>query len=333
MQTQKKWVLTLMTALGAMSCGGPTSPADTYQGFIDAVGLDSKFQPNGATCAIPTVTDGSAGKEKCYLPTKGAATGSDFYFQNLGYLLATDKNLVKDAAGLIALPASTVKAISYDFPEACTPGKAYDVRTDAFPQDVQYTLFDTLPLTNTATNSLVTPLVHVQPWTGVSGIHCNAIKDAQSLTGGTFGGAAGDDTIALRAVIDITVVYNMPPAGTPPEPPFSWGWYRGLQLAWLNGGTVPVGADGNLGMMDGVWLKPTTSGAKPTDATAKLVFQSRPGDATWSPVVRLREIAAPTTTPTSLCYTAPTTPCPANSVDMSKATTFTGVLFIVPSQQ
>ena len=103
MQTQKKWGLTLMAALSALSCGGSTPLEDDYLGFVDASALDAKFQPNATNC-------GTTGKDKCYVPTKGAATGADFSFHNLGYLLATDKNLVKDASGRPALPASVVKA-------------------------------------------------------------------------------------------------------------------------------------------------------------------------------------------------------------------------------
>jgi hypothetical protein len=158
----------------------------------------------------------------------------------------------------------------------------------------------------------------------VSKYTCNAIKDAQSLKDGDFGGTSGDQSLALRAVIDMTYLPTRPSAQA------VYGWYRGLQLAYLDGGPVPTNEDGTVKLMDGVWLKPTTSGAKPTDATAKLVFQAKPGDAAWSPVVRLREISPGATVYKRLCYDPP---CAADAVDMNKPATYTGVLFLVSSPQ
>lgn len=306
MQTKQKWALRLLMALGAVSCGGSNQSGDAYQGFIDATALDAKFLPTG-TC----------GKEKCYVPMTGAVGGADFSYYNLGYIAATDTKLPKDDTKRPVVPTSLVKGTAYDFPEGCTTGKEFDARTDAYREDVQYPVLDTLPLTSTT--ALVLPLYKVQSWTGVSKYTCNAIKDAQSLTGGDFGGAADGESYALRAVVDMTV------APLTPALPVSSGWYRGLQLEYLDAGTVPVDAAGNLKVMDGVWLKPTTSGAKPTDATAKLVFQAKPGEDAWSPVVRLRELST-TTAYKRLCYDAP---CAADAVDMSKVTTYTGVLFLV----
>ncbi|MFL5358004.1 hypothetical protein [Archangium sp.] len=314
MQTKQKWALTLMMALGAVSCGGSSEPGDAYQGFIDATVLDAKFQP-GTGC-------GSGGKDKCYLPVKSLINGEDFSFYNLGLVAPTDKLLVKDALSRPALPYGVVKTLSYDFPEGCKTGKTFDERTDSYHEDMQYPVFDGLPLTSTTTTVL--PLVNLQPWTGVSKYTCNAIKDAQSLKDGDFGGTSGEQSLALRAVIDMTYLPARPSAQA------GYGWYRGLQLAYLDGGAVPVSEDGNVKMMDGVWLKPTTSGAKPTDATAKLVFQAKPGDAAWSPVVRLREISPGSTVYKRLCYDPP---CATDAVDMTKTPTYSGVLFLVSSPQ
>ncbi|WNG32710.1 hypothetical protein F0U61_03110 [Archangium violaceum] len=314
MQTKQKWALTLTMALGAISCGGSTEPGDPYMGFIDATVLDAKFQP-GTGC-------GSDGKTKCYLPAKAYSGGEEFSFHNLGLIAASDKLLPKDAESRPILPASAVKATAYDFPEGCKTGKEYDQRTDAYREDLQSPVFDALPLTNS--NALVLPLVKTQAWTGVSKYTCNAIKDAQSLRDGDFGGAAAEgETFALRGVIDMT---HLPAR---PSEQAVYGWYRGLQLAYLDGGAVPVDADGNLKVMDGVWLKPSSSSAKPTDATAKLVFQAKPGEDAWSPVVRLREVSV-TGTYTRLCYDPP---CAADAIDMTAKPTYTGVLFLVASPQ
>lgn len=312
MQTKQKWALTLTMALSAVSCGGSTEPGDAYQGVIDATVLDAKFLPAG-TC----------GKDKCYQPVKAYSAGTEFSFYNLGLIAASDKNLPKDSASRPILPASAVKAMSYDFQD-CAKGKEFDERTDAYREDMQYPVFDALPLTSTT--ALVLPLVKVQPWTGVSKYTCNAIKDAQSLKDGDFGGAASaeNEFVALRPVIDMTYLPYRPSAQA------GYGWYRGLQLAYLEGGMVPVDAEGNVKVMDGVWAKPTSSTAKPTDATAKLIFQAKPGDEAWSPVVRLREIAGGSTTYKSLCYDPP---CAADAVDMTKTPTYSGVLFLVSSPQ
>jgi hypothetical protein len=334
-QTKQMRALWLMSAMGAVSCGSPMQSGDAYQGVVDPIGLDAKFQaPN---CGTSTTT-------KCYAPVKAYA-GTEFAFYNFGQLLATDRGLLKDSAGRLVLPTSAVKGTTYDFTEGCATGKEYDFRTDAFREDVQYTVFDTLPLANTSSSAPgVLPLVKSKAWTGVSQYTCNAIKDAVSLTEGDFGGAAAEgEQLSLRPVIDLSVAFK-PLNDTSTFAPQS-GWYRGLQFTYLEGGTVPV-EDAQVGtgdaaqtvkvvkMMDGVWLKPSASSTqKPTDAAAKLVFQAKPGDANWSPVVRLRELV-PTSTTTvykSLCYQAPD--CAADSIDMAKATTAAGVLFLVSAPQ
>ncbi len=330
MQTKQKWALQLLMTLGAVSCGGSTGPNDPYQGVIDGTGLESKFQPTG-TC------NGA----RCYQPVTGTAEGAAFPFYNLGLLSKDDKSLLKASTPQRpVLPVSVVKTTTYDFSEPCATGKEYDVRTDAYREDAQYTLFDALPLTTTT--APVLPLVKVKSWSGVSQYTCNTIKDASSLTEGRFGGAAaGGEAFALRAVIDLTVTFKSL-SDTSPYAPLP-GWYRGLQFVYLDGGAVPT-EDVEVGTgdskrtvqavktMDGVWLKPSSSSAKPTDRDARLVFQAKPGDANWSPVVRLREFSpAAGVTYKRLCYQAPD--CPADSIDMSKVTTEGGLLFLASSPQ
>jgi hypothetical protein len=322
-RTKQKWALTLLTALSAMSCGD-SQPADPYQSFIDGSGLDTRFKPRNG-CGART-SAGALNSAVCYQEVKAWFNGEERPFVNLG--LVAKSTSLPDAL----LPASAVTALSYDFPDGCKPGKAYDQRTDAYREDMQYSVFDTLPLASTATNPpLLLPLVRVQNWTGVSQYTCNAIKNDQSLKDGVFGGSAGEgDTLALRAIIDLTYLPVTPSAQIPMIENVPYGWYKGLQLAYFDGGPVPVREDGNVKTMDGVWLKPATSGALPTDPDARLVFQARPGEADWSPVVRLREIAATPPIYKSLCYAAP---CPEDAIDMSKATTYTGVLFLAPKPQ
>lgn len=343
MQTKQKWALTLTMALGAVSCGGSNEPGDPYYGVIDATQLDSKFQT--------TSTCGKTGKDKCpYQPMTGSANSASFPFYNFGFLDKGDKSLVKDSASRIGLPVSTVKATAYDFTESCKTGKEFDVRTDAYRQDAQYVVFDTLPLSSNPTPVL--PLVNVKTWTGVSKYTCNAIKSAQSLTDGVFGGAAAEGaTIALRPVIDMLTDFKAPTTNPSYVPPF--GWYRGLQFNYLDGGVVPTedvevsDSSGNkktvtvIKAMDGVLVKPSSGTApKPTDSTAVLVFRAKPGDADWSPVVRVREFTVTGSTKpadyTALCYDPDvTTGCPAGTIDMTKlpVSNATGLLFVVGSAQ
>ncbi|ATB44108.1 hypothetical protein CYFUS_009589 [Cystobacter fuscus] len=311
MRTKQKWALTLLTALGAMSCGD-SQPVDPYQSFIDGTRLDAKFQPT-AGCG-PLDKEGKPSTLKCYQYSKGWFNGEERSFHNLALTTPKDQ-LVK---------TSTATGISYDFPEGCATGKPFDQRKDTYPEDIQYSVFDTLPLSTSAI-----PLVRVKGWTGVSSFTCNAIKNDQSLKDGVFGGGEAEgESYAVRAIIDPTFAYARP-NDTAPLTQFTYGWHRALLLAYLDGGPVPVDGNGNVKTMDGLWLKPSSSSAKPTDLNARLVFQARPGEANWSPVVRLREVSvSANTTFKSLCYTEP---CPEDAFNMATTpVTYTGVLFLGP---
>jgi hypothetical protein len=308
-RTKQKWALTLLTALGAMSCGD-SQPVDRYQSFIDGSVLDAKFKPP-AGCG-PLDKDGKTSTNQCYQYSKGWFNGEERLFHNLAVTASKDP-LVK---------TSTATGTAYDFPEPCTEGKPFDERTDAYRQDIQSSVFDTLPVSSSAL-----PLVRVKNWQGVSAITCNAIKNDQTLKEHVFGGdEAEGESYAVRAIIDPTFVYARLNPQTP-YPQATYGWYRGLLLAYLDGGPAPVDGNGNVKTMDGVWFKPATNPPKTPDLTSRIVFQARPGDATWSPVVRLREVTSPNTY-TTLCYTPP---CVETSFDMTTTpATYTGVLFLGP---
>lgn len=324
MRTKQKWALTLLTALGAMSCGD-SQAVDPYQSFIDGTALDAKFRPRTGCGA--RASNGSLNSALCYQEVKAWFNGEERPFYNVGFI-------TKPATGDATFSAEAVKAISYDFPDGCVPGKEFDVRTDAYREDVQFPVFDTLPLATTSSSApAVLPLVRVKDWNGVGQFACNAIKNDVSLTDGRFGGMAveNDNSIFLRAIVDPTYL-PVTPSASAPQVVAPFGWHKGLLLAYLDGGRVPLQDNGNVRTMDGVWIKPTTSGAAATDPDARLVFQARPGEAAWSPVVRLREVTAAsvTGTPTSLCYS---TPCPADAIDLSRATTYTGTLFLATRPQ
>jgi hypothetical protein len=320
-QTKQKWALRLMFALGAVSCGGSTQPGDPYQGTIDATVLDAKFQ-TPATC-------GSNKRDKCFFEAKKSYSGgTQFSYFYLGFVAKSDKNLGKDALGRPLLPAPAVKINAYDFPEGCVAGKEYDERTDSYRQDAQYAVFDALPIVNATTMPLPLPLVKVHSWTGTAKTACNAIKDLKSLTAGDFGGAAAEDeSFAFRAIVDPALV----PYPYPPEVKF--GWYRGLQLAYFDSqldASTAVDADNNVRTMDGVWLKATSSETGPA-LTSNFLFQAKPGEQKWSPVVRLREYVVPSgASYKSLCYDPP---CATDALDMTKVTTYTGMVFLASQPQ
>ncbi len=318
MQTKQKWALKLTMALGAVSCGGSNEPNDPYMGVIDGTALESKFLP------------GTCDKEKCYQPMTGSIGGTPFPFYNMGFV---EKAKLPDdgtAEKRPVVPTRLVKMNAYDFPGECQKsGKEYDFRTDAYREDVQYPVFDSLPLASSS--APVLPLVKIQSWTTPSKHACNAIKNAQSLKDGVFGGSSGNERIALIAPIDLSVAVKP----LTPESTFLHflGWYRGLQLGYFDGGKVPVDEKGNLKVMDGVFVKPASGTIpKPNESTATLVFQARPGEEAWSPVVRLREFTVPDTASPgdykSLCYDPSIEGCPAGSIDMSQLNNYSGLLFV-----
>ncbi|ATB30285.1 hypothetical protein [Melittangium boletus] len=336
-QTKQKWALTLMTAWGAMSCG-PAQPVDAYQGAMDGSALSANFRP-------PSIC-GEKKDTACttYQAVTANANQETLSFYNLGFLASNASGLVKDTAQRLSLPVSLVKNNVYDVASECTAGKAFDVRTDAYREDVQYPVFDALPLGTTA---VLPPLVAVKTWTDASAYTCNAIKSHQSLQDGVFGGAEAEgQTYALRAVINIALAVQ-PPANNPAYVP-AYGWYRGLQLAYLDGGAartevVDVDNKGSVSQvpvftaMDGVQVKAKQEDAAPTPANpgAVLVFAARPGTPEWSPVVRVRTFVVPAgkqpSDYTSLCYAAED--CPENSIDMKTlpVTNAAGLLFVVAS--
>ncbi|XXF77195.1 hypothetical protein P2318_29705 [Myxococcaceae bacterium GXIMD 01537] len=321
MQRLTKWALGLMTALGAVSCGESTQEVgDVYQGAIDASVLDTKFKPTSTNL---------------YSPQLARANGVAFNVYRLGNVVPsevitngklTTAGIPLNASSVPFLPASRVVTTSYELAEGCETGKPdFNLRTDNYPENVQWPLFDKLPIAVTgATTPPVLPLVKVKRWKGTAAEQCNAIKDVTSLTDGAFGGSAEDgETYALRAVIDVSADLAL----LHPESTFgfSGGWYRGMQLGYFDGGAVPVDAEGNLKMMDGVQVGVTGS-----NATA-FVFQARPGDDVWSPVVRLRTFTAPAGSNVNsyhtLCYDAP---CPAGTIDVRNLK-YSGALFVVGS--
>lgn len=320
-----KCALGLAAALSVVACGESTDEVgDKYQGVIDASNLDAKFRP----------TSGN------YRPATARVKGTNVPFYNLGQVPTerkddkgniTNSGVPVDEAGRPFLPASRVVANTYDF-EGCKTGKpVFDFRNDSYPETEQWPLFSALPLPVTGnTTPHVLPLMKVTRWAGTGGQQCNAIKDLASLNKGAFGGAAEEGTtIAMRAIIDVSA--NLSPLRADSAFTSKGGWYRGLQLAYLDGGPVPVDATGNVKVMDGVLVSPPTGA--PATETPVYLFAATPGDEAWSPVVRLRTFTAtaakPASSYTGLCVDA----CASTELDLATVNRYAGVLFVVGSPQ
>lgn len=324
MQIPWKQTLGLVVALSAMSCGDSEPFGDKFQGYIDGSALDTKFQPGG-TCG--------ANKAKCYVPQSVSVNGDTVAVFNLG--LVTNPNTDKTKAPP-SIAVDSITTTVYDFPEGCIPGPAYDPRTDAYDQDQQYPVYSKLPVANTSSTApAVVPLTRVVAWNGSGKYTCNVIKSATSVDEGDFVLTKKDDSaVAVRFVIAPFEVRSVD--GSTYTPPL--GWYKGLLLNYLDAGNVPTemvqsSPDTDpkpyLVPMDGVLVQPSGTGTSSPTANNVIVLRARPGEVGWSPVVRLREFkaVAPNTPASykSLCYDPP---CAATSVDMSKATTYTGTLYL-----
>jgi hypothetical protein len=323
--------LGLLAALGSVSCGGnqATTGADPYLGFVDSTGFDSKFVP------------GSSG----YAPLVVSAAGQRVPVYPLGSVPAASfKTKVADLAPNLA----TV----YELPADCEPGRVAPPAPGVFADDRQYPVYDRLPLSTTSTTNPTLPLVKVVKWNGASSAGCNAIKSHESLQAGAFSGEAEAlaegalPTLAFRPVIDTTAntVSNLTvtlgttrlewsatsPLGTIKPFPRGEGWFRGLQLAHVAGGELPVDAQGNVRVMDAVLVHPAWRDASRPATTSSmtshgvLVLAAAPGTPGFSPIVAVREWFIPTTmatavTPasfTSLCFDG-CNPASTTAVDFS----------------
>jgi hypothetical protein len=76
------------------------------------------------------------------------------------------------------------------------------------------------------------------------------------------------------------------------------GWYKGLQVAYLDGGRIPTkvvkDASGNdvvsLAVMDAAILNPSGSSFSAVTLSRAILFPAAPGDDGWSPLVRLHNV-------------------------------------------
>jgi hypothetical protein len=377
----------LFVALGA-GCGGTTTDADPYAGAVFAsdgtvYAFDSKFLAS---------TDNTFCKPlglstPCYPVQTGYANGKKIQFYNLISLLFEGTSLTVPAPPQIGpvitsnLPSPIPVSITTKnadnsggshvdvFPNNCTPDFDYDPRLDAYTKTSQGPVFDSLPLAGASTKQFVWPVVATYQVSGVSGETCNDIKDSRSIAKatdaapGAFGArrTAVPTSYELWPVLDMTA--NLAPfssaVSTPTDP--SWGpklgWYRGLQLRYLDGGPIPTATvpDPNnpantittLVPMDGVLLATIYTNDPPAVNIVKVqtnysvLLPAAPGDDAYSPIVRLHTFALPSGKKIGdyhgVCPVGtPAGTCPADYVDITKAETnlsFDPTIFIASTPQ
>ena len=320
-------VLGLLASL-ALACGGYQPNFNQKfpnpdEGTVDYTVLSTAPLPPDPRGATPTI----CGSKRCYFAISAKAEAQPIT------LFAFDQTSTGGKAPS-PIAASAITATEYDFPSGCSASGDYDAVSDAFHPNLQYPVFDTLPVSGSATDGLVTS----SKVGGLGAYACNDFKTADSI-GGAPGVTQGDDGamagarsgVFFRPVVDAT---------SPVKPSFNSlfaplsGWYANLQLAYLDGGPVPVDGSGNLVAMDAALLDPvdgTQSGI--TDANV-LVLPRRPGEAGFSPYVALHEFTVPAGKLASDYNAICTTPgnCRPNEIDPSKwKSTPTLTLLIVAS--
>lgn len=328
MRATKKFALGLV-ALGAVSCGPATDQAgDPFYGVVDGSGLEAKFLPN-ARC-------NGASSNNCYAPQSMKVAGATVKVFNFGLVFTSSSyTLPQDPAnGRLLFPLSKVGHTVYELTDGCV-SRETDPRLDAYVKDRQFPVFDYVPSATQPAPAL--GLYQVKTWSGTSGEECNAVKSHLSLEDGTFGGTgAAQEQVAVRLAVDPIATLQ---ASSGMTQTIQQGWFKGLLTTYVDAGTVPVDANGNLKFMTAVLVQPnytdtrlnTTS--KVTDSSATVLLQAAPGSADFSPVVRLLEVKATKDkdpkTYTGLCQDDCTDP--TNQINVATGTfTNAGFIFLAP---
>jgi hypothetical protein len=289
----------------AAACGGSSNEPDAYNGVIDGAGLDLKFVAVAASTSSVSTACKSGGA--CYPDQRGYANGKELHFYNMGstrtsYLPNPIPVSVADHK-----PDGNGGAHVDNFPNSCTPGRAFNSRTDAYPTARQAPIFDELPLATTTYNATVWPVIALYGVTGVSGETCNDLKDSRSIANandeeaGSFGArrSATPNGYQLWPVISPTALVPTLTGAIDTSFGAQLGWFRGLQLKYLNGGPIPTArlqdpafpTDPSklieaLVPMEGVIVNTPTSFSAPT-ADQVVIFPAVPGTEAWSPIARL----------------------------------------------
>ena len=354
-QHLKHGLAALLAAVLA-SCGGSDSStqADTYAGVIDGSALDTKLLPTAADKSPSThVCPGGA----CYPAQTGYAKGNIISFYNLGAIsgFGTSPSPVPSP-----LPVSVADHQSKggggqhadNFPNGCAPGPAFNRQADAYPTAQQAPIFDSLPLATSAFGAIVYPIVALYGVQGIAGAQCNDLKDSRSISSdptnpGHFGAVRTASPVGYQVwgVVDPTATVNSLTQSPAARVTLNaLGWYRGLQLQFIDGGPVKVLQQPDaknpgqnisvLQTMDGVLLTSGSFPARTTDSKAVLL-PNLPGDDAYSPIVRLHNYTAKPTDPAwkGVCPTGQS--CPPNYLPIGApgvAATAANVLFIAAAQ-
>lgn len=273
-----------VVALLAVGCGPAyqNEEGDRFYGVVDATPFDAKFAPATGTRCPPGVS-------RCYPAQRVSLRGQTTAVYNLG---AVASGLTFGAGGTLA--PSTVRSApyAYHFPTSC---QAREGNTLAgYENTAQFPIFSGLPLATTSpTAPPVLPFVRVLGVSDLSGNGCNALKRVASVEAGRYGARPAEPasaTPSLWAVIDPSAQVVPLRAGSQFTP--GLGWFKGLLLSYLDGGPLPLDGGGAVRTMEGVLVSPATgTPTTPTDDRA-LILSFGPGEAGYSPVVRLRRFNA-----------------------------------------
>ena len=243
------------------------------------------------------------------------------------------------------------------FPTNCIPNTNYNPQTDPFPRLTQGAVFSALPFaaTNTSFFAIVWPVVATYGVTGVGGAACNDLKDSRSIGStaapGAFGAVRTDIATSYQMwpVIDSSAfVYPLDPSlSTATKEVVNLGWYKGLQLRYLDGGPIPTRdlpdpADPTrtartLVVMDAA-IENAGGAFSPVTVPKGIVFPAAPGDDAWSPIVRLHNFAVPAGKKigdyNGICQPGQTG-CPASYIPAASIATssFNTIFVVAPPQQ
>ncbi len=340
----------LLAGFSAISCGSDSNQADPYNGVLTSYTyeqpFDSKFIAQAA--ATGCIKDPATGKNDalfpaypCYEPQQAFAKGSPVWFYNIGSIKTS--TLPSPLPTTVADPKLLGGGGTHVdiFPHSCAPGAARDARLDAYDKAFQFPIFNTLPVATTAFGAIVWPIAATYGVNLTTNETCNDLKDSRSIAdasnpgGGSYGATrtAQPTSYELMAIVDSTSAIGVPLPGQPlpglPNAGWSYGWYEGLLLRYLDGGPIKTNVviDNNgvsttaLQVMDGIILDPSSGYAATTDQKV-ILLPAAPGDDAYSPIVNLHDYTLESGKKpgdyVGIC-TASMTDCPANYALMSKA--------------
>lgn len=331
-----------IAALICAACGSPVdAPAnasgDAYQGAADTSVLDGRLQPSASKAVCQ-------GQAPCYAPVTGAVNGRPIRFYVAGLFTANDAVKLPASLGPRQVARSAVDnsggfSIDTFRGSPCTVGPAQDPVRDAFGTDRQYPVLLDLPVApNAGSKNLTYPIATTYSVNGVRG-QCNDLKTSASISPDpTAPGRNGAVQPATPSGSEVWLIGD--PSATffdlaGNAAPMPLAWFRGLLIGAVGGAgnAIPLDpADTNrFRFMDGAIQNPAGAFSSVTDAAA-VVLPYAPGDAKYSPLVRLHNFTLPANRKVGdykgICQ--PGAACPANFISDLSGAAF-NTLFIVTS--